>query len=327
MGEHRGVLMGLGTIFSASVAVLLLTGMSNNPGAARATARLDWGVYRILHSRRYGEHLTRELAKFATKPAYVMFYRDLGRPFPKGPDEAVHAHGATTIVSLELWSWHGTRGTNYLEKINAGDYDAFFRQWATDAKSTGRRVLLRFGFEFNGNWFTWFGDPKGYAKAWRRAHGIFQAVGATNVEWIWAPNIQSCPDTPENNMHAYFPGDTYVDWIGVDGYNFGDHHDVWHKWQSFEKIYDAILKDFAARYPHKPVMISEFGCAPGKPGQREQWIREAYESLLKRPQVKAAVWFDLDKRRENEPNWRIDATPGSLKAFNETFASPTRSDR
>ena len=69
-------------------------------------------------------------------------------------------------------------------------------------------------------------------------------------------------------------------------------------------------------------MISEFGCAPGPAQRRAQWIREAHKSLARRPQVKAAIWFNLDKRREKEPNFRIDATPGALDAFNATFAAP-----
>ena len=64
----------------------------------------------------------------------------------------------------------------------------------------------------------------------------------------------------------------------------------------------------------------------GKAGQRERWIRSAYESIQRRPQVKAVIWFNYDKRREGEPNWRIDRTPESLRAFNETFAAPRKTN-
>ena len=135
-------------------------------------------------------------------------------------------------------------------------------------------------------------------------------------------NIQRCPDKPGNNMHLYYPGDDYVDWVGVDGYNFGEHHDQWHHWQTFEEIYRDLLKSFAIKYPAKPLMIAEFGSAPGKGHQRSTWIREAFQTIQQYPQIKAAVWFNLDKRREGEPDWRIDVTPESLQAFNETFAKP-----
>ena len=286
--------------------------------------RLQWGVYQILWSRSYGRHIAREIASFASMPDYVMFYRDLGRPFPQLAVDAIHKIGATPMVSLELWTWGRGRKQSYLPAIVRGEYDDFLRAWAASARKDGRRVLLRFGFEFNGDWFTWSHDPEGYIAAWRRAHNIFRAEKATNVEWVWSPNVVSCPDTPKNNMHKYYPGDEHVDWLSLDGYNFGENHDKWHGWQSFAEVFDKPLRDLELRHPSKPIIISEFGCAPGKGGQRAAWIREAYQVLMRRPRVKAVIWFNYDKHREKEPNWRIDVTPQSLQAFNESFARPHR---
>lgn len=312
-------------VATLSVTALVFTIGGTQPNTNRNFVRtkpLEWGLYQILWSKDYQELLGREYSKFASKPDYVMFYRDLGRPFPAFPIRAIEHHGATPIISLELWTWHGGRKGTYLPAINEGKYDTFFKTWAKAAQKHGRRVLLRFGFEFNGDWFTWSGDPKSYVKAWRRVRHIFNENGANNVEWVWSPNIVSCPDQHNNNMHLYYPGDDYVDWVGVDGYNFGEHHDQWHHWQSFEEIYSDLLKSFAIKYRTKPLMIAEFGAAPGKGNQRPIWIRKAFQYIQQYPQVKAAVWFHLDKRREGEPDWRIDVTPASLKAFNETFAKP-----
>ena len=124
------------------------------------------------------------------------------------------------------------------------------------------------------------------------AREIFRKAGADNVEWVWSPNIVSAPGTPENNMHLYYPGDEFVDRLGSDGYNFGDHHDKWHVWQTFEQIYVDVLKDFQERYADKPVLITEFGCAPGKPGQRRQWILDAHRTLERFEQVRAVIWFN-----------------------------------
>lgn len=311
------------TAVVAMVIAATMAGQRGEPGVKRKVP-LEWGLYQILWSRDYDRHLTDTVSRFASKPKYVMFYRDLNRPFPSRAIDAVARHGATAVVSLELWTWHGRREGSYLPAINQGDFDEFLRSWARAAKEDGRRVLLRFGFEFNGDWFTWSGEPAAYVAAFRHAHDIFRDVGAGNVEWVWAPNIVSCPDTDANDMHRYYPGDDYVDWVALDGYNFGDHHDEWHRWQSFEDVYAAALRDFARRYGDKPLIITEFGCAPGKPGQRAAWIREAFGCLQRFPQVRAAIWFNYDKRRENEPDWRIDRDPEALKAFNETFAAPAR---
>jgi mannan endo-1,4-beta-mannosidase len=278
-----------------------------------------WGIYQICWGRRFEPMLDEQLPKFAARPDYVMFYRDLGRPFPAGPIRVIRERGATPIVSLELWEWRNGRRGSYLAAINRGDWDDFFRRWGEEAEREGGRVLLRFGFEMNGDWFSWSGDPDAYVAAWRRARGL---VRARNVEWVWAPNVASVPDTPRNGMHRYYPGDAFVDWVGVDGYNFGDDHDEWHAWESFESIFDALFEEFGQRYPGKPIMVAETASAPGP--ARGAWIREAHAYLARRPRVKALVWFHYDKRRENEPDWRIDASPESLRAFNETFARPRR---
>jgi len=299
---------------------LLLADPETRPTPKRE--RLEWGLYQIHWGRRFEGILAAELKKYAGRPDYVMFYRDLGRRYPRRSIDAIREHGATPIVSLELWHWMGGRKDAALPKIAKGDYDGFFREWAQAAARDGKRVLLRFGFEMNGDWFTWSGNPGLFKQAWRRIHAIFVAEKAANVEWIWSPNVQSAPDTPENGMHLYYPGADVVDWVALDGYNFGDDHDEWHKWESFESVFAKVLPEFKKRYAGKPVMIAETGCPPGGGDQRVTWIREAYAHLQGCPQVKAVVWFNYDKRREGEPNWRIDVTPESLAAFNETFARP-----
>jgi len=309
----------------AGAATALLIGMSSRPTSRVRSTPLQWGIYQILWSSEYGAQITETISKLASPPDYVMFYRDLRRPFPLRAIECIRERGATPVVSLELWDWHGQKPE--LDSILDGQYDTQFRAWATEARRHGHRVLWRFGFEFNGNWFTWSGAPKKFVAAWRRVHGIFAEAGAKNVEWIWSPNVVSCPDVPDNDMHVYYPGDAFVDWIGVDGYNFGDHHDQWHRWTSFEAVFKGVLDDFTRRYPNKPVMIAEFASAEGEPAARAAWIREAYDYLQYRPEVRAAIWFNFDKRREGEQNWRIDASPESLAAFNETFATPREPPR
>jgi hypothetical protein len=316
------------TIFLAGVTIFVtpflfaLGGAGADGSRARRAPgdRLEWGVYQIYWgASRFEGILGRELGHLASEPNYVMFYRDMGRGFPKGGIEVIRRVGATPIISLELWRWHD-RGTKQLPRIVDGAWDDFFRAWAKDAKEDGGRVLLRFGFEFNGDWFGWGGDPEGFVNAWRRAWKIFDEVGAKNVEWVWAANITSHPATPENSMHAYYPGDAYVDWVAVDGYNWGDDYREWHKWTSFEGLFEPVLHAFAKKYPSKPVMIAEFGSPEGEPGKKAKWIREAHAYLSRRDQVRAVVWFNLDKRREGELNFRLDSSESSLKAFNETFA-------
>lgn len=315
-GRMGGILLGL-----AALSLRASAPAHDGASAAAKPASPAWGLYHIYWGRDYEQRLRDRLVAFATRPAYVMFYRDLGRGFPHQGVRAIRAVGATPVISLELWRW-GDRETRYLPKIEAGEFDDAFRAWARAARAESGRILLRFGFEFNGDWFTWSGEPDLFRRAWRRVHAIFASEGADRVEWVFSPNVVSVPPTPGNDMHRYWPGSDVVDWVGVDGYNFGDEHDAWHRWQTFGEIFGAVLDELERRYPDKPIMIAEFACAHGPDALRARWIRDAWAELRRRPRVRAAIWFDLDKRREGEPNWRIDATPGSLAAFNETFARP-----
>lgn len=281
---------------------------------------LAWGIYQILWSRdAFTRLLDQEIATLG-HPGYVTFFRDLVRPYPTEVCRAILARGATPIISMELHRWGRPEG-NELQRVADGAYDAFFTDYARAARASGQPVWLRFAFEMNGDWFPWGHQPETFKAAWRRIHGIFRAEGADNVVWVWAPNAISGPNTPENGIGAYWPGDELVDVIGLDGYNFGDGHSRWHRWCSFDEIFEPALEEIRASGVPHPVFITEFGCTDAVEGERRAaWIREAYAYLSRRPEVIGALWFNHDKRREGEHDWRIAADPESLRAWRETFA-------
>jgi hypothetical protein len=309
------------TLAGLLVAALVAGWGASLPGASAPPA-LEWGLYQIYwHPRQFAESLDAVQDKLASTPDYIMFYRDLGRPFPADAIALIRERGATPIVSLELWQWHRQQ-VNLLPQVNAGKFDRHLDAWAAAAKAEGRRVLLRFGFEFNGDWFSWGGQPEAFVAAWQRARSIFRKQGASNVEWVWAPNVVSVPDTPANAWHRYWPGDKDVDWVGLDGYNWGDHHDAWHRWERCADIFAAALAACERRFPGKPLMIAEFASVPAAPAAKAAWIREAHAWLTSQTRVRACIWFNYDKRREGEYDWRIDSSAAALSAFNATFASP-----
>lgn len=315
--------------FAIALGALVLFVQGNgraDVGAYTRTGPPSWGIYQIFWgAQRFEGVLAATLETLASPPDYVMFYRDLGRGFPFGGCQVIRSHGATPVLSLELWHWgsRGSRGQHdYLQMICDGAYDDFFRQWAVDAKSFEDSVVVRFGFEMNGNWFTWGNRPEEFIHAWRRAHAIFEEAGADNVVWAWCPNNVSIPRDPANTIERYYPGDDVVDWIGLDGYNFGDHHDEWHRWETFDEVFGPALALCDSRWPHKPIFLAEFGSAPGEPGQKAAWIRDAHARIQSHPRLFGAIWYNLDKRSEGEPDWSLDSDPGSLEAFNQTFAQP-----
>ncbi len=164
-----------------------------------------------------------------TPPSVVMWYQDWAHSGIKAFDpkkmNAVVSRGAMPMVTWEPWDY--TKGINQsqfaLKTIISGKHDRYIRQWARDAKTWGKPFYLRFAHEMNGNWNSWSPGVNGntssqYVSTWRRVHDIFRKEGATNVRWVWSPNVEYNGSTPFANV---YPGDAYIHWVGIDGYNWG----------------------------------------------------------------------------------------------------------
>ncbi len=273
---------------------------------------LDWGLYQIYWGiEPYSNLLKKEIHQLGGKPKHAMFFRDLIRPFPRKAIEFNDSLGLTTIVSLELTIWGKGDKTNYLERINNGEFDSKFQAWAIAAADWEKSLVYRFGFEMNANWFSWGNKPEAFKTAWKRIYQIFKTNHADNVQWRFSPNILWEHRTYENNLLPYYPGDEYVDSVGLDGYNFGDHHDQWHKWESYEKVFDFSINEIA-RFK-KPIYLSEIGCADGE--RKQQWMKAFLEKVSADNRVHGFTYFNFDKRKENEPNWRIGSDAQSLDVF------------
>lgn len=210
-----------------------------------------------------------------------------------------------------------------LKAILNGNYDGYIRDWARKIKQLGGPVMLRPMHEMNGDWYPWSGttngnSPSEYVAAWKRIHDIFRQEGATNVTWVWSINSQSVPDTPENRYAAYYPGDEYVDWTAISGFNVGTSVPN-SRWNSFSSRYDRPLV-YLETLP-KPICIVEFGSVE-LGGDKAAWLTDAYSRVALRPSVKAIVYYQAIERT---PSWsqdfRIDTSPKSLAAFRKAVSS------
>jgi len=296
------------------------------PAVAKVHPGIGLGLYQISWSIT-PEQLALESKKLGAQPAFVMFYIDLSYRFESWRKrmQTIRAAGAVPMLSWELWHWRRRDAdANILGQINAGRYDALFAHWAQALEAWKDPVMIRLGFEMNGNWFAWGGkDPAGFKKAWRRVVAIFRKAGAQNVVWVWSPNVLSVPKKAWNAIHQYYPGDDVVDWVALDGYNWGaSRDDGGNRWASLKTIMEAELDDFDRRYPDKPQMIAETACAPDDGGSKAAWIRDGLAWLTTRPRVRAICWFNFDKRREKECNWRLDSDSASLEAARKALSRP-----
>ncbi len=280
-------------------------------------SKVEWGIYEML-TRRYSweERLDQATRDFGASPQFVLFFRDLNprRSFPADQVKSAHARNMTPIVSLEISEWgRGNDDSSYLEGVAEGKFDVFFRQWAKDAKANGLPLILRFGFEMNGDWFAWGSQPETFVIAWRRTYNLFKEVGADNVQWMFSPNVLWDKRTEKKDFYNYYPGAAYVDLIGLDGYNFGDHHDKWHRWQTYEEVFERTIR--ASLKFNKPIYLSEIGCADDK--RKPAWIRDFLDKISKDDRLKGFIYFNHFNPRKREPNWRVDSDPETLKIFRD----------
>ena len=109
------------------------------------------------------------------------------------------------------------------QQMANGELDDFHKSYFAEVAAQKVRdmgpIWFRPANEMNGSWTPYYGDPTNYVKAWRRMYNIAEQLGVTayNV-FVWSPNSVSMPGTEANAMKNYYPGDMYVDWLGVSCY-------------------------------------------------------------------------------------------------------------
>jgi hypothetical protein len=235
--------------------------------------------------------------------------------FPSGLEQWDLANGRIPLIS-----WKGTT----LSDINQGRFDSMIRARAVALSRLGQPVFLRFAWEMNGRWEAWSGarnggpiGPAAYVAAWRHVHSIFDAAGATNVVWVWGPGHQDAPAAAWNHWTEYYPGDAWVDWVGVDGFNWGDST-RWGHWASFGSLISPVYKDYAGR---KPIMIAETGSAE-EGGSKPQWFVSAQDYVERAmPDVRAIVYFHAHDHAY-DTDWRATTTAVSGSAFRSWTHDP-----
>jgi hypothetical protein len=134
---------------------------------------------------------------------------------------------------------------------------------------------------------------------------------------VWCFNNYPNPNEPWNGWDRAYPGDEYVDWIGIDGYNWGTSQS-WSGWQSFKEMLSDLVREISKKYPDKPVMIAEFGSAEDG-GNKANWVKDIPSTLkVNMPQVKAIVLFDIRK----EADWRTTSSKKAEEAYRSIFKDP-----
>jgi beta-mannanase len=214
-----------------------------------------------------------------------------------------------------------TWGSPNCATVLSGQYDAYLHTWARAAAADGRTFMLRMDHEANGFWYAWaYGGmnpgctASGFAALWHHVHDIFVAEGATNVKWVWCPN--SVGGGIVDFTPAY-PGDAYVDYVGLDSYNFGTSQS-YSSWHTFTQIFLRSYNLMQA-LTHKPLIICETASTEVG-GDKAAWITSAFETEIPStmPNIIGVIWFNENK----EQDWRVNSSATSLAAFQAVAADP-----
>lgn len=239
-------------------------------------------------------------------PAIVSEYRQWNdAAFLPHHLNGVWRRGAMPMITWEPFSYEGHRYS--LRAIARGRFDGYLRRSARSVRSFGHPVMVRFAHEMNGGWYPWGVKAEGntarvYKRAWRHVVRTFRREGADNVLWIWCPNVNQSGNIP---FAGQYPGDAWVDWVGLDGFNWGYGGSSY----SFREIFGRSYR-VLRRISSKPMMVAETGT---QRRGKAHWIKQALNRQLPNfGRIKALVWFN---EWANGVDLRFDAPYSALQAF------------
>lgn len=266
-----------------------------------------------------------------------------GIRFPASAVARIRAAGTTPFIRLMARSGFKESGGDRrytLQRIIDGEFDSQLAAWGQAAAAQQLPLLAEFGTEVNGFWFPWngrwngggatagYGDPaladgpERFRDAYRHIHDVITAAGADNITWFFHVNAGSFPNTPWNTIASYYPGDSYVDWIGVSDYGPLTLDERFGK--SFAQVMDRAYPRLAALSPTDPIAVLEYGARQGRPKAR--WVGRAIGSVAsgRWPRVKAlSYWHERWRNGDGSvSNLHIDSDRKTLRGYRRAIANP-----
>jgi mannan endo-1,4-beta-mannosidase len=303
-----GVMLGISACSVLQHAAAPLPPATGLAGFARATlpanAASYLGVFEPESPQSYSE-----VSQFASvvgrRPNLALYFSGWMVPFKIRFAEEAQASGAIPAIQMDP-------DRISLTKIAAGKYDIYLRSFATAVRSYRHAVIIGFGHEMNGWWFSWgyrHTSPREFVAAWQHIVNLFRQQGADNVTWLWTINII---DKSHGILSpaAWWPGSSYVTWVGIDGYY---RMPSW----KFAPLFGPTIKAVRA-LTLDPILISETA-APVEIGQPTK-IADLFAGIHTYGLL-GFIWFDVNKVR----HWRI-SSGAAFAAFRrgaQTFGRPS----
>jgi hypothetical protein len=208
--------------------------------------------------------------------------------------------------------------------IVAGTWDAYIDAFAAACAAFGKRVIVRFAHEGNAPWFPWaIGKAGNTAANCRAAHRyVHDRVRpiAPQVAFFWCPMAPKAGYVPLEDL---YPGNAWCQFVGFDSYQWSGsqgQHPV-DQWQPSIRA----LRDLTGG--GKPIIVGETGVrSSGDPDHgdfRRAWLRDGFRAAQAEwPILAAILYFDVDVRNIDEPDWRIGSVPNLKAAWKGLMADP-----
>ena len=232
------------------------------------------------------------------KPGIVVYYSSWNQPFSTSFAQTAWDHDAYLLVQLE------PKGVT-LTSIAAGGSDAYLRSYADAVVSFGHPVIVSFGHEMNGTWYSWgYGhtSPATFVAAWRHVVRVFRAAGAANVTWLWTVNtVQGA----SSSLSRWWPGAAWTDWTGIAGYYY-------RATDTFSSVFGSTIAGIRA-FSSAPLLIAE--TAVGTTADRENQI-DALFAGVRAARLAGVAWFDTAQHAGlYHQDWRLEDDPAARAAF------------
>lgn len=267
--------------------------------------------------------------------SYAQFLKTAGLPRVAiadvftAPNEDVHGileHFAPTgPAAMISWDFPGN-GT--MASIADGRYDSYIKRVAAEARKYARPLFIRLDWEFNGHWYPWSAQtrsgqlrkgnsPSEYVAAWRHVVRLFGS--APNATFVWCPTLYHVVHSTRFQVSAWYPGNAYVGWIGLDSY-LGSAN-----WKYMQFGPAALDADYAfAKAHHKPVMIAEWALSRPGPGDSPSLVSLFWNWMKSHPLVRAELWFNFDS---SSAQHKLIDFPRSARELRGLLQQPSVLDR
>lgn len=235
------------------------------------------------------------------EPNLIGYYSGWAQPFATSFAEMVHRHGLIPFVQIDptLASVAG---------ISAGDYDGYLRLYADSVRDYGHQIVIGFGHEMNGNWYSWgYGNTPAstFVAAWQHIVTVFRDEGADNVTWLWTIQASQPGTGP---IASWWPGAGYVTWVGIDGYYRRPS-------DTFASVFGRTINE-VQRFTNKPILLSETAVTPR--GNQYANILNLFDEMS-RYKALGLVWFDKNQNglspSLDHQDWRIEGNKLAEAAF------------